>query len=176
VRHIFSIQFLTTRTALQPSTALVDLTVTNQQDGVYYETFYPKSLRDTDDFSVQVGNVFSKISSALDDVRTDYTFEITRDGTTPMCKDKYFAHMNDKHKRMNFCNRFFNDKAGILPTQTRLDNCDTISLREAQFSRSAVMVHELTHTGFAMDPNERYKYFHLSQKTPDTTTYSKCSG
>jgi hypothetical protein len=72
-----------------------------------------------------------------------------------MCKDKYPAHMNDKKKTMNFCDHFFDTKVGILPTQDRLDNCKFINFRAAQFLRYAVIVHECTHTAFAMDPEAR---------------------
>ncbi|KAM0818679.1 putative Lysine-specific metallo-endopeptidase domain-containing protein [Seiridium cardinale] len=134
---------------------LSDLTVSNLEDGGYYETFFAKSLRDDPKFSVKADNVFQKISQMLDDSQHGFDFKITCDDTTSMCKDKYLAHMNDKKKTMNFCNRFFDTKVGILPTQDRLDKCDSIDLRAAQFSRSAIIVHECSHTSFAMDPEDR---------------------
>ena len=65
--------------------------------------------------------------------------------------------MKDKTKVMNFCNRFF-DKAevgkGIVPTTDATTACTeskkTFDLRAAHWTRSAVILHECTHTNYAM--------------------------
>ncbi|KAF2280019.1 uncharacterized protein EI97DRAFT_454956 [Westerdykella ornata] len=143
------------KTELKHAKELVDTAAANVKDGVYYDTFFAQSLRDDPNFSTKVSNVFSKVSKMLDDANHDYDFEITCDNNTDMCKAKYYAHMGDSKKRMNFCDVFFSPSGGIKPTQERLDKCGEITLKEAQWSRSSILVHECTHTGFAMDPEKR---------------------
>lgn len=64
--------------------------------------------------------------------------------------------MNDKEKRMTFCDKFF-DTNDIGKTQPALDNnCDSLKdLRQAQRTRSSVIIHEASHTRYAMRDNDK---------------------
>jgi hypothetical protein len=60
------------------------------------------------------------------------------------------AHMNADTQVMNFCNKFFNEAEGIKPTNNVLGQCGNLHLRDAQHSRASVVVHECSHTNYAM--------------------------
>jgi hypothetical protein len=90
---------------------------------------------------------------------TDYAFTITCDDTTNgYTKLGFLAQMNDKNKHMNFCNKFFDEgKVGqraIVATAKATGAClekpGTLDLRGAQRTRSAIIVHECTHTNYVM--------------------------
>jgi hypothetical protein len=76
----------------------------------------------------------------------------TSPATTPdeCAKIGYYAMMSDSTNNMNFCNRFFNDKSPIRPYTAVKEYCKTIDLRLAHRTRAVVLIHELTHTKFAM--------------------------
>jgi hypothetical protein len=57
---------------------------------------------------------------------------------------------NDKFKNMNFCETFFNEPM-MIGTKERMKECDSMTLREAQRTLSATLIHELTHTKTAME-------------------------
>jgi len=88
----------------------------------------------------------------------DCAFTITCDDTTNYCTERgFWAHINDKDKRMNFCNKFFASAdvgVGIVATTDTTGACislpKTFNLRGAQWTRSAVIVHEWTHTNYVM--------------------------
>jgi hypothetical protein len=71
---------------------------------------------------------------------TDYAFTITCDDTTKYCTEHgLWAHINDKDKRMNFCNKFFAPAdvgVGIVATTGATAACistpKTFNLRGAQ--------------------------------------------
>lgn len=58
--------------------------------------------------------------------------------------------MNPDTQVMNFCDKFFDEAEGIKPTNSVLGQCANVHLRDAQRSRAAVIIHESSHTNFAM--------------------------
>ncbi|KAF2743859.1 hypothetical protein M011DRAFT_480390 [Sporormia fimetaria CBS 119925] len=146
----------TITTEIKHAKELADQTVGHVEDGEYYTNFFSQNLRDNPSFAGKVDDIYKKVSKMLDENNKDYDFEITCDNKSQMCKDGFYAHMNDKKKRMNFCDSFFTPPDPRLQShQEKLDKCDQLDLRDAQFSRSAIIIHECTHTAFAMDPDER---------------------
>jgi hypothetical protein len=94
----------------------------------------------------------------LSGVDPDYILLLQCDQTTPGCARKnWYAHMNPETEVMNFCNNFFDDNLGtngdksLKSTSALLGQCATINLRDAQRARAATVIHECTHTTFAMD-------------------------
>lgn len=63
--------------------------------------------------------------------------------------------MNDNTQIMTFCPDFFDDSSLQFSNRV-LNDCPTINLRDAQFTKAAVIVHEATHTSYAMRGGERY--------------------
>jgi hypothetical protein len=96
-----------------------------------------------------------------------------------MCtKQEFMAHMSNKENKMNFCDRFFEKEktpeSEYAPTDEKLGQCNKLNLRDAQFSPSAVIIHECTHTDFAMT-GERYVNLYTAQyfqSLESATTYS----
>ena len=80
----------------------------------------------------------------------DYVFVVTCQQTSRFCSQAdYYAHMGDDRKTMNFCDIFFTD-GEIKGTNDRKKDCQTMDLKEAHRSKAAILVHEMTHTRFAM--------------------------
>ncbi|KAF2729342.1 SGNH hydrolase [Polyplosphaeria fusca] len=129
------------------------------QKGGYFDTFFAESLRLDPEFSNHISESFKRISDMATGTSGSYKFKVTCDQTTPFCDKKNFiAHMNDKKSTMNLCKRFFNEPA-IKSTKDRLGECDSMDIRAAQRSRSAILVHEFTHTRYAMlDGEKAYDY------------------
>ncbi|KAH8903035.1 SGNH hydrolase [Coniochaeta sp. PMI_546] len=57
--------------------------------------------------------------------------------------------MNDGTQIMNFCAKFFNDPR-VKNSDEVLNECNSINLRDAQFTRAAIIVHEASHTYYTM--------------------------
>ncbi|KAK0660438.1 putative esterase [Cercophora samala] len=124
-------------------------------EGNYYEHFFSNGLREQPNFEADIRETYRRIADLLSGTSTSYTFTVNCDETRPACAKKgWWAAMNDKEKKMTFCNKFFNT-ASISETQDILDNrCDSINLREAQRTRSGVIIHEASHTRYAMRDND----------------------
>ncbi|KAL0939950.1 Mutanase Pc12g07500-like protein 1 [Colletotrichum truncatum] len=119
------------------------------QNGVYYEHFFPKSLRDQPGFAKDIADKYERIADLLGGRSKTETFHVTCNFGTEMCQTGFVAHMNDDTHIMNFCSSFF--KTGkILYTQTALNQCDKLDLRQAQWTMGAIILHEATHTKYAM--------------------------
>ncbi|KAJ6446958.1 lysine-specific metallo-endopeptidase domain-containing protein [Purpureocillium lavendulum] len=128
------------------------------KDDLYYKTFISDLHQSMGEgFLSNIHNGYSRISEMVQENAEGYEVKVTCNDATDGCKKKWFAHMNDGKKTMNFCDRFFDSSKGIVSTQERLDNCDKIDLREAQRSRSAIIVHEASHTKYAMLDTDRTK-------------------
>ncbi|KAH6842747.1 mutanase [Chaetomium sp. MPI-CAGE-AT-0009] len=120
------------------------------QDGDYYRDFFSQSLRDQPNFASDTVETYRRIADMLSGVSTEYAFTVTCDPSKPACWDKdWIASMNDVTQIMNFCPSFF-DHPDIKYSTRVLNDCATINLRDAQFTKAAVIVHEATHTFYAM--------------------------
>lgn len=71
------------------------------------------------------------------------------------------AHMGDEKRTMNFYDQFFEPAKEMKRTEERLtrEECEEINLREAQRSKSAVLLHEMTHTRYAMNYEDSYVHW-----------------
>ncbi|KAF3920067.1 hypothetical protein AA313_de0200233 [Arthrobotrys entomopaga] len=134
----------------------------NLQHGDYYNHFFAQSLRNNAQFALDTAETFRLIADILTGKSSEFQFLVTCDNTSPSCRIRGdYASMNDNTFIMNFCARFFKSTAIFKGTQELLDSCGTIDLRAAQRSRSAVIIHECTHTTYAMRgnaPSRDYAY------------------
>lgn len=101
----------------------------------------------------------------LQGTHPDYVILVTCDQSRPGCARKgQYAHMNADTQVMNFCNKFFDDQLGdesLKVTAALLNDCGSdFDLRTAQRARAATIIHECTHTRYAMDgdPCDDYAY------------------
>ncbi|KAK4083326.1 lysine-specific metallo-endopeptidase domain-containing protein [Purpureocillium lilacinum] len=128
------------------------------KDDLYYKTFISDLHQSMGEgFASNIRNGYGRMAKMLQEDEEGYEIKVTCDDGTDGCKKKWFAHMNDGKHTMNFCNRFFDSSKGIKSTEERMDNCDKIDLRDAQRSRSAIIVHEASHTNYAMLDTDRSK-------------------
>jgi hypothetical protein len=126
----------------------------------YYNDFISESDRQSTVNSQVMFQLYTNVALMLDTnpPNTDYEFTITCDSTTTGCTTKMFrAHMNDKAMRMNFCDSFFADGdvgKAIVGTEKARGACindnANFDLRGDQWTRSAIIVHECTHTNYVM--------------------------
>lgn len=69
--------------------------------------------------------------------------------------------MNDGKKTMNFCNAFFTPTKGpsgelaYQMTEDLLKDCN-MDLKVAQWGTASILLHELTHTAYAMGGTKGY--------------------
>ena len=99
--------------------------------------------------------------AAMADGTSGYDLQVTCIEDQKNCvKRKWTAYMNDGKKTMNFCSTFFapgtaqaNGEIPYQATQDLLNNCN-MNLREAQWGKASILLHELTHTGYATGSSE----------------------
>jgi hypothetical protein len=128
---------------------MASTTADHLQQGEYFTTFFPESLTKKPDFAKGIAETYNRMSDLLGGGLKENFFKISCDQTTDGCKEKgWLAHMNDVTKTMNLCDEFFTDSL-ILKTKDRLETRPP-TLREAQRSRSAIILHETAHTSYAM--------------------------
>lgn len=121
------------------------------EKGDYFKEFFAQSLRASPTFKDDTSQVFGKITQMISGTNEEYIFVVTCNDKTKFCQNpSYYAHMGDEKKTMNFCDRFFTSDGEIRPTNDREKDCKSLTLREAHRSKAAVLVHELTHTRYAM--------------------------
>jgi hypothetical protein len=121
-------------------------------DSIYYEKlisdFHQKM---GEGFLSEIKAGFARIEEMLEQFTGNYPIWITCENDSRLCQEEnYFAHMNDNNRNMNFCDRFFDPKQKIRSTNDVIDDCKTIDLRDAHWTRAAVIIHECSHTEFAM--------------------------
>ncbi|KAF2126194.1 hypothetical protein P153DRAFT_388939 [Dothidotthia symphoricarpi CBS 119687] len=140
------------------------------EKGKYYTDLFANTLRQRPGFKDEISQSFAKISSMASGTDPNYVFVVTCDVSSEFCQRGYIAHMGDDRKTMNFCDKFFT-LAEIKGTNDRAKDCQTMDLRDAHRSKAAILVHEMTHTRYAMlweDPalDIAYGYtasYHLSR-------------
>jgi hypothetical protein len=142
---------------------LVEHTINDLHLNGYYDTFFAWTLREDAYFESKVLNVYRKVARMLDIANSEYEMKLTCDHGHDFC-NRYVAHILDGEKRVNFCKTFFTGKetgnSKLTPTDDKLAKCRTLNLRDMQHTLSAVLIHECTHTGFAMDSTEGYASTH----------------
>ncbi|KAH7380166.1 SGNH hydrolase-type esterase domain-containing protein [Pyrenochaeta sp. MPI-SDFR-AT-0127] len=131
------------------------------EKGNYYQNFFAASLRSQPTFKDEIAESFTKISNMASGTNQEYIFEVTCK-PSKFCSDpSYYAHMGDDRQTMNFCDSFFAPTGEIKGTNDRTQDCQSMTLKEAHRSKAAVLVHEMTHTRYAMlyeDPALDYAY------------------
>ncbi|KAH4847848.1 hypothetical protein HBI46_091460 [Parastagonospora nodorum] len=120
------------------------------ETGDYFKNFFAEGLRDTPAFKDDTSQIFGKISQMISGT-SEYVFAVTCDNKSKFCQNpSYYAHMGDEKERLNFCDQFFTKEGQIRPTNDRVNECKSMTLREAHRSKAALLVHEMTHTRSAM--------------------------
>ncbi|PVH73247.1 hypothetical protein DL98DRAFT_563279 [Cadophora sp. DSE1049] len=121
-------------------------TEANLQRGVYFTKFFDQESRNDPDFAANTARVYGNIATMVSGT-PPYKVTATCHATTDYCVTSGFhAYMND-------------NKQGKVDNV--LATCKTTppNLRDAQITRSAVLLHEMTHTSFAMSFGEKtYDY------------------
>lgn len=88
-----------------------------------------------------------------------YRVKVRCEATSVGCaKNGWIAHMNSESKCMNICPNFFDtiiDKKESPYTGTAIANCATGDLRYMQRSKGAIILHEVSHTWYAMGRAEK---------------------
>jgi len=135
-------------------------TQANLQRGVYFAKFFDQDSRDDADFAANTARVYGNVATMLKGT-SGYRVIATCDGTTTYCTEQsWYAHMNDDTKgkvgRVNLGENFWTDTR-IVSTESILSTCQatTPDLRVVQRARSAILIHEMTHTSFAMSFGEK---------------------
>ena len=133
------------RFAIQMAQAAED----NTQKWGFYDTFFSPDVRATANFADKASNVYRTIGEMMDGSST-FQIKITCDSTAPGCVAQFpdLASMNAGQKTLNICPRFFNDPEMTATFDKYITRPATI--REAHHVRSAVILHEMTHTKFSM--------------------------
>lgn len=121
------------------------------EKGDYFKNFFAESLRNTPTFKDETSQVLGKISQMISGTNEEYVFVVMCKSDSKFCKNKaYYAHMGDDRRTLNFCDQFFASDGDIKATNDRTKECDSMTLREAHRSKAALLVHEMTHTRYAM--------------------------
>ncbi|CAG8901464.1 unnamed protein product [Penicillium egyptiacum] len=114
----------------------------------YYQDFFSPGVRNKPDFLQGVSHVYNRIGFMLDGTAAGFQYVITCDDTTENCKRGDLAYMNAGKKVMNICSGFFNNP-DITPTGQKMTNRPA-DIREAHHVRGAILLHEMTHSKYAM--------------------------
>ncbi|KAI9666691.1 MAG: hypothetical protein M1821_004627 [Bathelium mastoideum] len=130
-------------------------------DGNFFTTFFPSSLTQYSGFHTQVGNLYGRIGEMADETAAPkYPMTLTCDNESDMCQSSYVAHMNDRTKTMNFCdkffagNGFFGNKNELISSDAfeaacKKNTCHADTLYFAYRTRATTLLHEMTHTSFS---------------------------
>ncbi|KGO69674.1 Glycoside hydrolase, family 71 [Penicillium italicum] len=140
---------------LQNAVEMAQVSAVNLETGTYLDNSF-NGEGDTQ-FISDTKETFQRISSLL--TGNDPNFPVTlacdpRVAST-MCKRGYVAFMNNSKQRLTFCAPFFqtpdpdSTTPQVWPAKDVLDDNST-DLRKASRARSAVLVHEATHTKYGM--------------------------
>ncbi|KAH7327192.1 SGNH hydrolase-type esterase domain-containing protein [Rhexocercosporidium sp. MPI-PUGE-AT-0058] len=139
----------------QSALEMAAYTEAHLQEGVYYTTFFDQESRDVPNFAANTARVYGNIASMLQG-GLGYKTTATCDGLTEYCSTTgLYAHIIDNAEgnagRINFCENFWTDPR-IVSTASIVDVCEieVKDLRMVQRTRSALLLHEMTHTFFAM--------------------------
>jgi hypothetical protein len=125
------------------------------EKGDYYKTMFAQSLRSEPTFKKTTARVFDTISGMLSGTKGDYSLVVTCHPSKFCDNPSYYAYMGDEKKTLNFCETFFETTGPISGTSDREKECDSMTLREAHRSKAALLIHEMTHTKYAFNYEER---------------------
>ncbi|KAI0903972.1 SGNH hydrolase [Ustulina deusta] len=132
------------------------------EDSSYYKHFFSQALRDDSGFAAKIKTRFSRMTSMLSGINGEYQFVVTCNDGTNFCTGGYLAHMGDEKQTMNFCDAFFQYRP--IPThqdrvspfaKSALNECGSEDLRYFQHAKAAILIHEVTHTTYAMDADNK---------------------
>lgn len=140
---------------LQYAVEMAQVSALNLQQGDYLDNLF--NAKDDSQFISDTTKTFKRIASLLAGSDPEFPLVLSCDRSvlTELCQQGYVAFMNNKEQRMTFCAPFFKppDPASTLPqiwpTEDLLEDTQ-MDLRKASRARSAVLVHESTHTRYGM--------------------------
>lgn len=128
----------------------------NLQSYGFYDTFFSPDVRNQQDFAEKASKVYETVVSMLDGSAEKFELKITCNNGADVCQDDTtVASMNAYHKTVTICDKFFTDSK-IAATADKYAH-PPASIIDAHHTRAAVLVHEMTHTKFAMDAVGPYK-------------------
>lgn len=153
------------RRELQYTADMAQEAANNLLAGDYYNRFFAESLRLDDDFALNTAAAYQNIANMLAGI--GFRVDVTCNEQSSYCLERgWHAHMNDNSEAkigtINICSTYWS-RPEFQNTDTILDACQARApnvpkipdLREAQRSRSAVLLHEMTHTNASMSYQER---------------------
>ncbi|GFF25735.1 glucan endo-1,3-alpha-glucosidase agn1 [Aspergillus udagawae] len=127
----------------------------NLQSYGFYDTFFSQGVRNRQGFAQQASGVYQRVASMLDgssgNSGPSYELKITCDFNADPCKKAQnpdIAHMNPGKFTVNICPRFFSDP-GITATTDKYAH-PPASIIDAHHTRASVLLHEMTHSKYAM--------------------------
>ncbi|KAJ5827408.1 hypothetical protein N7447_004171 [Penicillium robsamsonii] len=140
---------------LKYAVEMAQVSAANLEKGTYLDDFF-NGKGDTQ-FISDTKKTFQRIASLLAGNDPNFPLSLACDSksATEMCDEDYIAYMNNKNQRLTFCAPFFKDPIltsklpQIWPTKDVLED-KSADLRKASRARSAVLVHEATHTKYGM--------------------------
>jgi hypothetical protein len=122
---------------------------THLQKDDYYDKFFPQAQRDDSEFKDHVTTIFGRVAEMLNG-RSGNNFLITCKKNAKRCQDPdYIAGMGKKAPVLNFCPTFLTHLE-LISASVRKSECKYMTHREAHRTRAAIILHEVTHTIYAM--------------------------
>ncbi|GFF57063.1 mutanase [Aspergillus udagawae] len=128
----------------------------NLQSYGFYDTFFSPDVRNQQDFAQKASKVYETVVSMLDGSAENFELKITCNNGADVCQESTtVASMNAHHKTVTICDKFFTDPR-MTATADKYAH-PPASIIDAHHTRAAVLVHEMTHTKFAMHAVGPYK-------------------
>ena len=153
------------RNEFQKASEMAEFAQSHYQTGPFFDTFFPESLSQYPQFDETMKNNYGKLSGMADPSNDGYKITVTCNDDSTKCRGGYLAHMNDGKNNMNFCEKFFagnefsGNKAETVDTESyvkacKANECHSDTLYFAYRTKSTTILHEMTHTKYAMTQGE----------------------
>ncbi|KAJ7669864.1 hypothetical protein DFH06DRAFT_1372168 [Mycena polygramma] len=120
----------------------------------YWTSFFPPSLRNEPQFLPTMKVIYTRLAEVYKPDQQRYPITITCTNDREACTTKpTVAHVNDKRKILNFCDRFFRDPKN---TDDAVADCQSATpqilhdLDDFRMTTSHILAHEGTHTRYVM--------------------------
>ncbi|KAL9090871.1 MAG: hypothetical protein Q9165_005079 [Trypethelium subeluteriae] len=148
--------------------AMVKCAQNHLEEGPFFTTFFPPSLRNRPGFLDQVKKVYGRLAQMADAEDTSYITSVTCDNDSFMCQGPYIAEMEPVKGEMNLCDRFFSpdsanaNESQIITSRNFISACKQESchvdhsdeLDTASRTKAVVLVHEMTRTAFGHNSDQ----------------------
>lgn len=153
------------RNEFQKASDMAGYAQSHYQEGPFFDAFFPQSLSRYPQFDQTMKNNYGKLSGMASPNNNGYKITVTCSNDSIKCRGGYLAHMNDGKNNMNFCEKFFagneysGNKAETVDTESyvkacKANECHSDTLYFAYRTKSTTILHEMTHTTYAMTQGE----------------------